>query len=112
MKKHNLDYQSAYELVKSKRRFVQPNSGFIAQLKLWHRMGCTIDTQYQKYKTYRLRLAGDQVRKGKKAVYNIYSLSRKCLCTNSEEYSCHIHFLYHSLVRPAKTALIKAHPNR
>ncbi|XP_075158808.1 dual specificity protein phosphatase MPK-4 [Haematobia irritans] len=65
MKKNKMDYNTAYELVKSKRRFVQPNSGFIAQLKLWYRMGCTIDTQYQKYKTYRLRLAGDQVRKAK-----------------------------------------------
>ncbi|XP_013099070.1 dual specificity protein phosphatase MPK-4 [Stomoxys calcitrans] len=65
MKKYRMDYSSAYDLVKSKRRFVQPNAGFVAQLKLWHRMGCSIDTQYQKYKTYRLRLAGDQVRKAK-----------------------------------------------
>lgn len=65
MKKHNMEYQAAYDYVKSKRRFVQPNIGFIAQLKLWRRMGCTIDPQYQKYKIYRLRLAGEQVRKGK-----------------------------------------------
>ncbi|KAL9884349.1 dual specificity protein phosphatase MPK-4 isoform 1-T1 [Glossina fuscipes fuscipes] len=65
MKSHNLDYQTAFELVKSKRRFVQPNVGFAAQLKLWRRMGCTIDNHYQKYKIYRLRLAGEQVRKAK-----------------------------------------------
>ncbi|XP_005179550.2 dual specificity protein phosphatase MPK-4 [Musca domestica] len=65
MKHHNMDYASAYDFVKSKRRFVQPNAGFAAQLKLWHRMGCNIDPHYQKYKIYRLRLAGDQVRKAK-----------------------------------------------
>ncbi|XP_037932191.1 dual specificity protein phosphatase MPK-4 [Teleopsis dalmanni] len=65
MKTHDLDYQQAFDLVKSKRRYVQPNSGFIAQLKLYKRMGCKIDTQYQKYKIYRLRLAGEQVRKVK-----------------------------------------------
>lgn len=64
MKQHNMEYQTAHDLVKSKRRFVQPNIGFVAQLKLWKRMGCTIDPQYQKYKIYRLRLAGEQVRKG------------------------------------------------
>ncbi|KAI8115374.1 Dual specificity protein phosphatase MPK-4 [Lucilia cuprina] len=57
---------AAYDYVKAKRRFVQPNIGFIAQLKLWRRMGCSIDPQYQKYKIYRLRLAGEQVRKGMK----------------------------------------------
>ncbi|XP_061386165.1 dual specificity protein phosphatase MPK-4-like [Musca vetustissima] len=65
MKRHNMDYNTAYDFVKSKRRFVQPNAGFAAQLKLWHRMGCNIDPHYQKYKIYRLRLAGDQVRKAK-----------------------------------------------
>lgn len=69
MKQHNMDYQAAYDYVKSKRRFVQPNIGFIAQLKLWRRMGCNIDPQYQKYKIYRLRLAGEQVRKGKKMCF-------------------------------------------
>ena len=64
MHRRNWDYQQAYEYVKSKRRFVHPNAGFIAQLKLYKRMGCRIDPQYQKYKVYRLRLAGDQMRKG------------------------------------------------
>ncbi|CAG5096991.1 Similar to MKP-4: Dual specificity protein phosphatase MPK-4 (Drosophila melanogaster) [Cotesia congregata] len=43
MKKHKLTYEDAYKLVKSKRRFVGPNPGFIAQLKLYETMGFTID---------------------------------------------------------------------
>ncbi|KAM7350202.1 dual specificity protein phosphatase MPK-4 [Cochliomyia hominivorax] len=74
MKKHNMDYQAAYDYVKSKRRFVQPNIGFMAQLKLWRRMGCSIDPQYQKYKIYRLRLAGEQVRKAKILPQNFNNL--------------------------------------
>ena len=65
MKTRAVEYQVAYEFVKQRRRFVQPNAGFVAQLKLYGRMGCTIDNKYQKYKLYRLRLAGEQVRKGK-----------------------------------------------
>ncbi|XP_014094950.3 dual specificity protein phosphatase MPK-4 [Bactrocera oleae] len=65
MKQHDLEYQAAFELVRSKRRFVQPNPGFVSQLKLYRRMGCKIDPQYQRYKLYRLRLAGEQVRKAK-----------------------------------------------
>ncbi|XP_065364570.1 dual specificity protein phosphatase MPK-4 [Calliphora vicina] len=74
MKHHNMEYQAAYDYVKSKRRFVQPNIGFTAQLKLWKRMGCDIDPQYQKYKIYRLRLAGEQVRKAKILPQNFNNL--------------------------------------
>ncbi|KAH8421535.1 hypothetical protein KR009_012137 [Drosophila setifemur] len=63
MKRHNLDFQPAYELVKAKRRFVQPNLGFRNQLKLYRRMGCQIDPTYQRYKMHRLRMAGEQMRK-------------------------------------------------
>ncbi|EDW66248.1 dual specificity protein phosphatase MPK-4 [Drosophila virilis] len=65
MKRHGLDYQPAYELVLAKRRFVQPNAGFVSQLKLFRRMGYKIDPNYQRYKMHRLRLAGEQVRKAK-----------------------------------------------
>ncbi|KAH8315373.1 hypothetical protein KR067_001785, partial [Drosophila pandora] len=65
MKRHNLDFVPAYEMVKAKRRFVQPNAGFVTQLKLFRRMGCRIDPGCQRYKTHRLRLAGEQMRKAK-----------------------------------------------
>lgn len=64
MKSRHLEYGAAFEFVKSKRRFVQPNNGFIGQLKLWQFMGCHIDVDCVKYKLYRLRLAGEQMRKG------------------------------------------------
>lgn len=51
--------------VKTKRRFVGPNSGFISQLKLFYKMGCKIDKDHPKYKQYRLRLAADCMKKAK-----------------------------------------------
>lgn len=74
MKKHNLEYQQAFDLVKSKRKFVHPNSGFVNQLKLYRRMGCTIDPKFDKYKAYRLKLAGEQVRKAKILPQNFANL--------------------------------------
>ncbi|XP_001355495.3 dual specificity protein phosphatase MPK-4 [Drosophila pseudoobscura] len=76
MKRHNLDFQPAYELVRGKRRFVQPNSGFITQLKLFRRMGCKIDPSYQRYKMHRLRLAGEQMRKAKILPQSFHSVVR------------------------------------
>lgn len=51
--------------VKSKRKFVHPNAGFMIQLRLFHKMGWKIDKSHEKYKLYRLKLAADNVRKGK-----------------------------------------------
>ncbi|KAH8298615.1 hypothetical protein KR018_010855, partial [Drosophila ironensis] len=76
MKRHNLDFLPAYELVKAKRRFVQPNAGFVTQLKLFRRMGCRIDPDYQRYKIHRLRLAGEQMRKAKILPQGFHSVVR------------------------------------
>ncbi|XP_023179247.2 dual specificity protein phosphatase MPK-4 [Drosophila hydei] len=76
MKRHGLDYQPAYELVLAKRRFVQPNAGFVAQLKLFRRMGYKIDPNYQRYKMHRLRLAGEQMRKAKILPQSFHSVVR------------------------------------
>ncbi|XP_057326278.1 dual specificity protein phosphatase MPK-4 [Microplitis mediator] len=65
MKKYKMTYEDAYELVKSKRRFVGPNPGFIAQLKLYEKMGYTIDHDNVEFKMYRLQIAADNVRKAK-----------------------------------------------
>lgn len=51
--------------VKSKRRFVGPNSGFISQLKIFYKMGYTIDPNNLKFKQYRLRQAADCMKKAK-----------------------------------------------
>jgi len=76
MKRHNLDFLPAYELVKAKRRFVQPNAGFVSQLKLFRRMGCKIDPNCQRYKIHRLRLAGEQMRKAKILPQSFHSVVR------------------------------------
>lgn len=65
MKTHNFDYNQAFEFVKSKRKFVQPNNGFVKQLKLFHKMNYKIDDSYLKYKIYRLKSVANQVSKVK-----------------------------------------------
>lgn len=65
MNKYKLSYDAALQRVKSKRRFVMPNPGFINQLKLFSIMSYRIDSQNEKYKLFRLKLAADNVRKGK-----------------------------------------------
>lgn len=50
---------------KSKRKLLQPNHGFIQQLKMFHKMGFKIDPEYKSYKIFRLKLAAEQVKSGK-----------------------------------------------
>lgn len=48
-----------------KRRFVRPNPGFEAQLRLYATMGWQIDPKNTEYKYFRLSIASDKMRKGK-----------------------------------------------
>uniref|UniRef100_A0A182RT75 Uncharacterized protein n=1 Tax=Anopheles funestus TaxID=62324 RepID=A0A182RT75_ANOFN len=66
MQKYRLGYEAAYQRVKAKRCFVMPNPGFVNQLKLYARMAYRIDRTNERYKLFRLRLAGDNVRKAKR----------------------------------------------
>ncbi|XP_052867737.1 dual specificity protein phosphatase MPK-4 [Anopheles cruzii] len=66
MEKYRLGYDAAFQRVRAKRRFVMPNPGFVNQLKLYGRMGYRIDRTNERYKLFRLRLAGDNVRKAKR----------------------------------------------
>ncbi|EAT34447.1 AAEL013312-PA, partial [Aedes aegypti] len=70
MNKYKLSYDAALQRVKSKRRFVMPNPGFINQLKLFSIMNYRIDPQNEKYKLFRLKLAADNVRKAKRLPVN------------------------------------------
>ncbi|XP_043276135.1 dual specificity protein phosphatase MPK-4 [Venturia canescens] len=65
MKKYEMTFSVAHDLVKSKRRFVSPNAGFMAQLKLYEDMGCSIDNTNVQFKMYRLQIAADMVRKAR-----------------------------------------------
>ncbi|XP_055302217.1 dual specificity protein phosphatase MPK-4 [Sitodiplosis mosellana] len=74
MRKYQLSLTPAFERVKSKRRFVGPNSGFTVQLRLFHKMGWRIDQSHEKFKLYRLRMAADKVRKAKILPQNFMDL--------------------------------------
>lgn len=65
MKKYNLNVEKAFQTVKEKRRFVSPNAGFLAQLKLYEDMGFTVDCTNVQFKMYRLQIAADKVRKAR-----------------------------------------------
>lgn len=54
-----------FNRVKAKRIFVRPNSGFMTQLRLFHKMGWKINPFHEKYKMFRMRLAADKVCKAK-----------------------------------------------
>lgn len=64
MDKYKMSYEAALYRVKSKRRFVMPNPGFINQLKLFGIMNYRIDPLNERYRLFRLKLAADNVRKG------------------------------------------------
>ncbi|PSN30522.1 hypothetical protein C0J52_24114 [Blattella germanica] len=65
MKKYELTYEEAFERVKSKRRFVGPNPGFISQLQLYEVMNWQVDKSNIQFRMYRLQIAADQVKKAK-----------------------------------------------
>ncbi|KAL0275981.1 UNVERIFIED_CONTAM: hypothetical protein PYX00_003670 [Menopon gallinae] len=65
MKKHRMSVQEAFELAKSKRRFIGPNPGFMAQLQLFEVMDFTIDKSNLQYKMFRLYIAADRIVKTK-----------------------------------------------
>ncbi|XP_055609197.1 dual specificity protein phosphatase MPK-4 [Uranotaenia lowii] len=70
MEKYRIGFDAALHRVKSKRRFVMPNPGFINQLKLYSIMGFRIDPTNERYKLHRLKLAADNVRKAKRLPVN------------------------------------------
>ncbi|XP_071560350.1 dual specificity protein phosphatase MPK-4 isoform X1 [Temnothorax nylanderi] len=65
MKKRKLSFVDALQVVKSKRRFVAPNPGFEAQLRLYENMDYGVDSTNVQFKMYRLQIAADKVRKAR-----------------------------------------------
>jgi len=49
MTTEGLDYYAAYGKVKKCRPAIYPNDGFVLQLKLYHEMGCKVDSDHPKY---------------------------------------------------------------
>lgn len=65
MKKYGITYHEAFDRVKDKRSIICPNRGFISQLKLYKKMGYTVDTKNMHYKFHRLIVAADKVQRVK-----------------------------------------------
>ena len=65
MKKYKLSVEKALELLKSKRKVVNPNPGFMAQLRLWEAMHCTLEADFLRYKMYKLHIVSEKIRKSK-----------------------------------------------
>lgn len=65
MKKYQISFDEAFLRVKEKRRFVGPNPGFESQLRLYERMGYTIDRSNIQFRMFRLQIAAEKVRKVK-----------------------------------------------
>lgn len=65
MEKYGLCYEEAFSLVKCKRRFISPNVGFVAQLKLFGHMGCCLNREDPRYKQFRLKMAGQKLKQVK-----------------------------------------------
>ncbi|CAH0405679.1 unnamed protein product [Chilo suppressalis] len=65
MERHGASYEDALDMVKQKRRFVCPNAGFVAQLKLYAQMGFKIDKEDPRYKQFRLKMAGQKLKQVK-----------------------------------------------
>ncbi|XP_032526897.2 dual specificity protein phosphatase MPK-4-like isoform X2 [Danaus plexippus] len=65
MEKYGLCYEDAFVLVKSKRRFIGPNNGFVAQLKLFGHMEYRLNRDDPRYKQFRLKMAGQKLKQVK-----------------------------------------------
>lgn len=65
MKKLDMTVEKAMEYAKSKRRFIGPNPGFMAQLQLYETMKCKIDKTNIQYKMFRLYITADHIKKVK-----------------------------------------------
>ncbi|XP_021937206.1 dual specificity protein phosphatase MPK-4-like isoform X2 [Zootermopsis nevadensis] len=65
MKKYELSFEDAVERVKSKRRYVGPNPGFVSQLCLYETMKWRMDKTNIQFRMYRLQIAADQVKQAR-----------------------------------------------
>ncbi|KAJ3411536.1 phosphatase, partial [Chytridiales sp. JEL 0842] len=52
MKSNNMSFEESMEFVKSKKPNVEPNEGFVTQLRLFGAMGCRIDINFPQYRRF------------------------------------------------------------
>eukprot|EP00049_Salpingoeca_infusionum_P022434 m.6728 g.6728 ORF g.6728 m.6728 type:complete len:358 (-) comp5185_c0_seq1:213-1286(-) len=60
MKREGMTPREAFKDLKKSRKSVRPNDGFVAQVKLFHEMGCCIDKSHPEYRLYKLNNLVDE----------------------------------------------------
>ena len=65
MQKYKIGVEIAIQRVKSKRSSVNPNPGFMAQLRLWEAMKFRLESNCLRYKMYKLHIVSEKIRKSK-----------------------------------------------
>ena len=65
MKKHKYSVERSLEVLRSKRKCVNPNSGFMAQLRLWEAMRFKLEQNFLRYKMYKLQTVSEHLRRSK-----------------------------------------------
>ena len=65
MQKHKYSVEKSFEILKSKRKCVNPNPGFMAQLRLWEAMRFKLEQDFLRYKMYKLQTVSEHLRRSK-----------------------------------------------
>ena len=65
MKKYKYSVDRSLEILRSKRKCVSPNSGFMAQLRLWEAMRFKLEQNFLRYKMYKLQTVSEHLRRSK-----------------------------------------------
>ena len=65
MKKYKCSVERSLEILRSKRKCVNPNSGFLAQLRLWEAMRFKLEQDFLRYKMYKLQTVSEHLRRSK-----------------------------------------------
>ncbi|KAL1138813.1 hypothetical protein AAG570_008875 [Ranatra chinensis] len=65
MKKYHISFNDAFQRARTKRKFVSPNPGFEAQLRLYERMNFSINNMHIQFRIFRLKVAAKKVMKVK-----------------------------------------------
>ena len=65
MKTNNLTVKEALSQIRSCRKQIRPNPGFISQLVMYEQMGTTLDPKHKRFKLLQMIAAGNVMKKGK-----------------------------------------------
>jgi len=66
MQKDQIPYEKARKIVQQKREIIYPNSGFVAQLRLFDKLKFRVDTEQEEYKQWKLKLVQEKQERAQK----------------------------------------------